>query len=104
MIDKKDIVYISGPMSGLPDDNKPKFREIEHALRHLYGCVVLSPARHPGGLLHSQYMEYARLDVQHSTAVVFLEGHEDSVGANMEMILARYHQKRIYYEREICKK
>jgi len=103
MLQKTDIVYISGPMSGLPDFNKPKFREIEHALQHLYGCIVLSPARHPDGLAHSQYMEYARLDVQHSTAVLFLDGHEDSIGANIEMILARYHKKQIIYEREICK-
>jgi hypothetical protein len=103
MIKKTDIVYISGPMSGLPDENKPKFREIEHALQHLYGCIILSPARHPKGLAHSQYMEYAKLDIQNASAVLFIEGHWESAGANIEMLWTLAQNKKIVYEREICK-
>lgn len=104
MLQKTDIVYISGPMTGFPDENKPKFREIEHQLMHLYGCIVLSPARHPKGLLYSQYLEYARLDVQHCTAVLFLDGHEDSIDANMKKLWVAAKNKKIIYEREINEK
>lgn len=101
MLAKTDIVYVSGPMSGLPDENKPKFREIEHQLIRLYGCIVLSPARHPKGLLHSSYMEMAKVDVSICTAVLFLEGHTESIGANMEMLWATAQNKKIIYERQI---
>jgi hypothetical protein len=103
MLQKTDIVYISGPMSGLPDFNKPKFREIEHALQHLYGCIVLSPARHPKGLKYSDYMEMAKVDVSVCTVLLSIEGYEDPPGATFERILALSQNKKIIYEREICK-
>ena len=43
MLKKTDVVYLSGPMSDLPDCNIPAFYAAEKILRNTYGCEVLNP-------------------------------------------------------------
>jgi len=85
-------VYLSGPMTGLPDFNYPTFNKVAERLRGL-GYDVTNPAEnfggrpdHPGG--RSAYM---RLDVGHvldADAVAVLPGWEKSRGARLEVAVA----------------
>lgn len=93
-----DIVYISGPMTGLPAFNKPLFRIVEAKLRIAVGCEVLNPARHPDGLKHSEYMRLAGRDLQEATAVVFLPGYQASQGAMWELATAKIYDIPRCYE------
>ena len=49
-------VYLSGPMSGLPDFNRPAFFAAEDALLASGAVKVFNPARHPPGLSWEEYM------------------------------------------------
>lgn len=100
MIYKNDIIYISGPMSGLPDFNRPAFREMEKLLMETFGCQVLNPARitdehvaqhHPDLEQRQLYRAYIQHDLEllfSATGVVVLEGYENSKGAMAELGVA----------------
>lgn len=85
MITSADIVYISGPMSGLPEYNKPAFFLAEKIISTLIGAQVLNPAHQPSG--HS-WGEYMRRDIDllsRATAVLALPGWQQSRGARIEI-------------------
>lgn len=86
-IDATDIVYISGPMTGLPDFNRPAFDAAESLLESK-GHRVFNPARHPDGYTWNTYMRLALSDLKHATAVVTLPGHQESRGARLELQIA----------------
>jgi len=84
MICREDVVYLSGPMTGLPDYNRPEFIQAELMLRLCYGCKVLNPARWQDGL---SWTEYMRLDMEllrEATVLVRLPGWKGSRGAVIE--------------------
>lgn len=88
MFDHNDIIYISGPMSGIPDANRAAFNAAEKYLADEFGCKILNPARHEDGLNYAQYMELAMLDVSCCTKVVTLPGVQNSMGACFEIFVA----------------
>ena len=79
------IIYIAGPMSGLPDHNHPAFNEAEKALRRK-GFIPLNPARRP----HSQgtWESYLKKDIidilTHAEGIALLPRWEISKGAKFE--------------------
>jgi len=82
---KKMIWFISGPMSNLPDYNRPEFNKVEAHLKYKYPlCIVLNPAVHPAGLTHTEYMVLCQPMVQVSTHIYFLKNWEKSKGSNIE--------------------
>lgn len=82
------IVYIAGPMTGLPEFNFPAFNHAEAALRRA-GYDVLSPARRPpDGSTWATYLRRALYDVLASDAVALLDGWEASRGAILEVNVA----------------
>ena len=84
-ITKDDVVYICGPMSGIPDANRELFMRAEKALREKVGCRVLNPAHMPDGFSYRRYMAHALHLLSHATAVVSLPGSDTSLGAKIEM-------------------
>lgn len=81
-------IYISGPMTGLPNFNRPAFFKAEKLLKAA-GFVVLNPAVNPDGL---SYAEYIRIDMAMLDACSFiymLTGHENSKGARIELAYAQ---------------
>ncbi|HEY7417690.1 MAG TPA: DUF4406 domain-containing protein, partial [Ktedonobacteraceae bacterium] len=54
-------VYISGPMTGLPQANYPLFHEAERVVREM-GHEPLNPARNFNGELDHSRAEFMRLD------------------------------------------
>jgi len=80
-------IYIAGPMTGLPDYNYPKFNAMERTLRKAGYSMILNPADIAGGETGYHYSYYIRESlklVSKADAVVFLNGWENSKGANLE--------------------
>lgn len=89
------IVYIAGPMNGLPHGNKPAFMEAQRQLEEM-GCIVLNPAMLPDGLPTDAYMPICLAMVQQADALYCLPGWVDSLGAAVERQFALYQHKPIF--------
>ncbi|MFZ4835924.1 DUF4406 domain-containing protein [Rouxiella sp. Mn2063] len=92
-------IYIAGPMSGLPDFNRPEFN-VARTLLKLDGHSVLSPAILPDGFEQREYMDICIAMVRCVDCVYMLKGWEKSAGARAEHALAeKLNLKIIYQER-----
>ena len=85
-------LYIAGPMTGLPDDNRPAFISAAAMLREA-GYTVINPAETtlPNGTEWGTYMRAgitAMMD--HCSAVAHLTGVESSRGARAEIAMATH--------------
>lgn len=81
------IIYVAGPMSGLPEFNRPSFHGAEARLKRK-GHSVLNPAILPDGLLEAQYMDICLAMLRCAEAIYLLRGWENSAGARAEAALA----------------
>lgn len=84
------ILYLAGPMTGLPDFNYPAFNAMAQKMRSA-GFYVVNPAENglPADAPWASHMRrdlHALLDCQ---GIATLPGHEASRGANLEVHLAR---------------
>ena len=101
---RKVKIYLSGPMTGIKEENRPAFAEAAACLRG-HGHVVMNPGEHVDGL---SYREYLRLDCnwicEHADAVAFLPGWRESKGANAELAIARALDLTVYipWARALC--
>ena len=86
----KSIIYICGPMTGLPEKNYPAFNKAAQALRKL-GYEVRCPTEN--GLPNTAtWGEHMRADIAmllQCTHVVKLKGSSASKGARIELSVAR---------------
>ena len=89
--DTEDVVYLSGPMTGLPDFNRPAFHAAAAALR-AQGHVVINPAEVDLGP-DATWADYMRIHLaeiaRRVTQVFVLPGWESSRGAQLEVHVAR---------------
>lgn len=84
------MIYIAGPMSGIPDYNYPKF---DAAQAYLEACdfEVLNPANNFGrnqSLEWDVYLKLAVKQVVDCDLVLLLPGWETSKGARLEKHIA----------------
>ena len=89
------LIYIAGPMTGLPDLNFPAFDAAERQLRDA-GYDVLNPTRHGGGDPNKTRLDYlvpCLYDVMAADGVALLDDWETSKGAPVEAKLAQVHDK-----------
>lgn len=80
-------VYLSGPMTGIPEHNFPAFRAHAAALR-AQGYDVVSPAEIEEG---DSWEKCLRLDIRElctCDAIALMPGWEGSKGANLELHVA----------------
>lgn len=86
----KRKIFISGPMSGLPDFNYPAFHAAAARLRGL-GYEVHSPAENPAPPCGTWegYMRLSFAQLLKCEAVVLLPGWSDSRGALEERSMAQ---------------
>jgi hypothetical protein len=83
------VVYIAGPMTGIPDYNYPAFNEAERQLRAA-GHEPLNPARRGlrPGWTYGDYLRHAIRDVLLADAIAALPGWMRSRGARLETDIA----------------
>ena len=94
---KSKRVYIAGPMSGLPDFNRPAF-DIAAAVQSEPGHLVLNPAMLPPGLTEPEYMSICMPMLMCADQLYVLDGYENSFGAQAEIALAQKLDLRIVYQ------
>ncbi|WP_281705817.1 DUF4406 domain-containing protein [Aeromonas taiwanensis] len=80
-------VYVAGPMTGLPQFNRPAFFAAEAYLQG-QGARVMNPAVLPDGWAHDAYMRIAIPMLMECEAVAFLPGWQQSKGARQEFTRA----------------
>lgn len=92
---KTITVYLSGPMSGLPDLNFPTFNAAAHALRQI-GYSVINPAEFKtktDGMTEAEaWRAYMQVDIKalvDCDAIVMLPGWAESRGACLERSIAQ---------------
>lgn len=84
-------VYLSGPMTGIPDFNFPKFHRLAAVIRAT-GVECFNPAETDGGSQDKPYEFYIREDIKallECTELALMPGWENSKGANLELSIAR---------------
>lgn len=81
-------IYISGPMSGIKDYNKPAFMSASYDWQDK-GFIVLNPATLPEGLEQSEYMDICMAMVRAADAIYMLHGYKESDGALAELAYAK---------------
>ena len=104
-----NVIYIAGPMRGLPNFNFEAFDRAEKSLR-AEGWEPINPAEmdrelgfDPKTLVCDKefILGCVRRDseaiIEQAEALVLLPGWENSVGANAEMWLARWKQIPVYH-------
>lgn len=94
------MLYISGPMTGLPNYNYGAFFAAEAKLREK-GLEVINPAKHFGGDQTRKREDYIRADVavllRKATGIYMLPGWQNSAGARLERELAKQLMLDIHY-------
>ena len=86
------IVYIAGPMMGVPGFNYPAFNAAEDHLRAI-GHMPINPARHgvderARDWTWVDFMRRTIRDVTNADAIHLLDGWEGSRGAQLEVTIA----------------
>lgn len=76
----KQIIYIAGPMTGMPKLNRDAFNEKERELTER-GYIVLNPATLPLGLEDAHYMDINLAMIRSANVVCMLDGWWKSDGA-----------------------
>ena len=84
------IVYLSGPMRGVPNLNYPEFNRMARKLRTA-GFAVINPAENLGGAKTFSRQVFMRLDYSHvlqADEVWVLSNWSNSEGARAEVLVA----------------
>ena len=83
-------VYIAGPMTGLPDKNKPAFDLMEWTLRRTGHTEVENPVKNELDveMPWTFYMRAGLAQLLRCQSVVMLPGWQTSLGATIERDLA----------------
>ena len=80
-------IYLSGPMTGLPEFNYPAFNAEAARLRAL-GYDVVNPAENPPQATWADYMRQDIPQLLTCDTIALLPGWHDSKGARMEHYIA----------------
>ena len=82
-------IYISGPMTDLPDFNRPEFNRVAAILR-AQGHCVFNPAETDDYEPRKSFAEYCNWICLEADMIILLSGWQKSKGAMVELKLAEY--------------
>lgn len=88
-------IYISGPITGV-DGHREAFRAAAEKLTGM-GHIALNPDVLPEGLEPGDYMAIDMAMLAIADSVYMLPGFYQSGGSTIELALARYANKQIFY-------
>jgi hypothetical protein len=93
-------IYLSGPMTGLPDHNKPLFKYEASRLRAL-GLEVENPVDNdvnatPGAWEYTDYLRADIIQLMRCQAIAMLPDWYNSRGANLEYQIAKALGMKVY--------
>ena len=97
------MIYISGPMTGLPDNNREAFARAATMLRaDPRFTEVISPAEldHAPGATWADFMRRDIEELVKCDAIYLLDGRKTSRGAQLEMQIAEALCMEFFYEEE----
>lgn len=94
------VIYIAGPMTGLPEYNRPAFHAAA-ALIEASGHTALNPAMLPANLPDRAYMPICTAMLEAAEGIYLLEGWEKSVGARAERLYARRQGLAEIFEKDV---
>ena len=82
-------IYLSGPMTGLPNHNYPLFNSVTATLRKA-GHYVFNPAETDFETLgvKASFTLYSKFICEEADTIVLLPDHEQSIGARAELALS----------------
>ena len=83
-------VYISGPMTGRPNHNKPAFYAAAALLAEA-GHIPVNPAEITAAMIGAEWTDFMRADIKalcDCDAIALLPGWEMSQGAQLELHIA----------------
>jgi NADH:ubiquinone oxidoreductase subunit len=101
-------IYISGPMTGLPNCNREAFHATEKRLHQdsrFRDWVIYNPANLPQSAAWTWH-DYMRINIAHiidCQCMYMLPGWQNSKGANLEHHIAEQLGFEIIYQEEPCK-
>lgn len=87
---KREVVYISGPITGIPNGNVIAFAEAEGILK-TWGYKVLNPHRITRFLPVKNWLYCMLLDLwamRKADAIYYLRGWDKSIGCKIERLFA----------------
>lgn len=92
-------IYIAGPMSGLPESNRPAFYAAAAKINSIEGFTAVNPAVLPASLPDKAYLPICTAMIEAADGVYMLDGWEKSAGAKAERAYAKRQGKAIVFER-----
>lgn len=95
----KNTYYLSGPMTGLPDYNRPAFNRAAQYLRS-QGFTVWNPAEEFDASYILPRKVYMRKDIEallKCESIVMLQGWQNSAGARLELEIAKELEMNIFF-------
>lgn len=90
-------IYLSGPMTGLPDYNRAAFAHWASRISE-GGDIALNPGVLPDGLTDNEYMDICCAMLRSADSIMLLEGWENSPGARAEWALAEKLRKNVMHQ------
>lgn len=97
-LDRKNHIYIAGPMTGIDDWNFPAFNAAAEYLTDL-GFTAHNPANHGliAGATRSDYLRYDLREISQCEGIYLLNGWSSSEGALFEVQVAKMLDMKIFY-------
>ena len=101
----EDIVYLSGPMTGMEDWNHSAFVRAAEHLKETVGCYIFNPAKAfesrkdlPRPIYEVTLPDWSLHLLLQATAIYMLAGWEHSRGARLEFTVANELGLKVFYE------